>query len=60
MPFAMYQNHYEHVYCKEIISFNDVVTNGSYVSVNRVSIGSDNDVLPIWRNVIILTSAGLL
>ena len=31
-----------------------------YASVNRVSIGSDNGLSPIRRQIIILTSAGLL
>ena len=31
-----------------------------YVSVNWVSIGSDNDLSPIRRQAIILTNAGLL
>ena len=31
-----------------------------YVSVNRVIIGSDNGLSPIWGQDIILTNAGLL
>ena len=32
----------------------------AYMSVNRISIGSDNGLLPIWCQAIIKTNAGLL
>ena len=32
----------------------------AYASMNRASIGSDNNLSPIWRQAIIYTNAGLL